>query len=131
MVLRAFRLQYPAGGILGAYVARRQNKVVCWYGKPWPDAYRSMNTDENHPLPHLWNSVPRRVKQRVGNVIALFIKALRHEFRNVGTTMVKDVWHVLHEKCYRLCSPDECDIPFPEADTTVYEEGLVRRHLFT
>jgi len=119
MVHRAFRLQHAAGGILGADVARWQNKVMRWYGKPWLDARSPMDSYKNHPFPHLRNSVPSGVQQRVGNIVAFFGKALRDELGNVGAAMVEDVWYVLHQECNRLCSPDERYIPFPQTHTTV------------
>ena len=56
-----------------------------------------MDSNKNHPLPYLRNSIPSRVQQCVGNVVTFFVKALRDELGNVDSTMVEDVWHVLHQ----------------------------------
>jgi hypothetical protein len=84
-----------------------------------------MEPNEEHPLSHLWDAVPSRIKQGVPDTISLVPKVFRHRLSYVASAMIQDIRDVFHEKSDRLRLADVMEIPLPQVDSAIDQEGFL------
>jgi hypothetical protein len=94
-----------------------------WSRKNWIGAERLMDPYEEHPFSRLRNAVPSRIEQGVPDAIPLFPQVFCNRLRHVASAMIQDIRDVLHEKSHRFRLADVVEIPLPQVDATVDQEG--------